>query len=53
MLREELDRTQEQLIKLQKSFDEKSTALSQTRKTMRNIRERNAVKLSTLKSVIA
>ena len=44
ILQEELERAQDQLVKLQKSFDEKSTALSQTRKTMRNVRERNAVK---------
>jgi uncharacterized protein YaaR (DUF327 family) len=44
ILQEELERAQDQLVKLQKSFEEKSTALSQTRKTMRNVRERNAVK---------
>jgi chromosome segregation ATPase len=42
ILQEELERAQDQLVKLQKSFEEKSTALSQTRKTMRNVRERNA-----------
>eukprot|EP00118_Oscarella_pearsei_P004880 m.21650 g.21650 ORF g.21650 m.21650 type:complete len:1043 (+) comp28195_c0_seq3:1100-4228(+) len=42
VLEAELSRTQEHLMHLQKQTEEKSSALSQTRRTMKNVRERNA-----------
>ncbi|XP_065828143.1 golgin subfamily A member 6-like protein 1 [Oscarella lobularis] len=42
VLEGELARTQEHLLHLQKQTEEKASALSQTRRTMKNVRDRNA-----------